>query len=192
MDHCEWVIVDRGQAGHRLPHTVRFFVTDSMGGHLGTADARLGLRGPVWNIYVIVTLALACGIARTVYLQPISEGKVTRVGAGPHAEEAPSLRGVMGRGVRARLLPLYPRMPPRVHPRGLPEPIGREEVPELLLGGRRRTLDKEALPRAREHASLGQHGHLVAFRWRLVPRIPVKLLQRLLRRRSKRDVLFAG
>ena len=163
-----------------------------MGGHLGTVDARLGLRGPVWNIYVIVTLALACGTARTVYLQPISEGKVTRVGAGPHAEEAPSLRGVMGRGARAMLLPLYPGMPPRVHPRGLPEPIGWEEVPELLLGGRRRTLDKEALPRAREHASLGQHGHLVALRWRLVPRIPVKLLQRDLRRRSKRDVLFAG
>jgi len=47
-----------------------------MGGHLGTADARLGLRGPVWNIYVIVTLALAGGAARTVYLHPISEGKV--------------------------------------------------------------------------------------------------------------------
>ena len=47
-----------------------------MSGHLGTVDARIGLRGPVWNIYVIVTLALAGGAARTVYLHPVSEGKV--------------------------------------------------------------------------------------------------------------------
>ena len=54
---------------------------------------------------------------------------------------------------------------------------------------RRNTRHKEVLPRAREHMSLGQHGHRVLLRWRLVPRIPVKLfVQRLSRRRSKCDV----
>jgi hypothetical protein len=106
---------------------------------------------------VIVTLALAGGVARTVYLHPISDGKVTMVGAGPHAEGAHSLRGVMGRGVRAKLLPLYRGTPPRVHPRGLPEPIGWEEVPELLLGGRRRRLAQAGMTAsaAAKHAPQG-------------------------------------
>ena len=73
-EYCECFLVARGQVGYRLPHTTpsvcRDWVNESMSGHLGIVDARLGLRGPVWDIYVIVTLALAGGVARTVYLHP--------------------------------------------------------------------------------------------------------------------------
>ena len=93
-----------------------------------------------WDIYVTVTLALAGGSARTVYVHPSSDGKLTRIATGTDAQRAERLRAVRHRGVRAKLLALCPGMPPRVHPRGPQEQIGWEQVPELLLGGRQTTL----------------------------------------------------
>ena len=107
---------------------------------VGTVDPLPGMLGPVWDIYVTVTPALAGGSARTVYVHPSSDGKLTRIATGTDAQRAERLRAVRHRGVRAKLLALYPGMPPRVHPRGPQEQIGWEQVPELLLGGRQTTL----------------------------------------------------
>ena len=73
-------------------------------------------------------------------MHPGSDGKLTRIATGTDAERAQSLDGVMGSALRAKLLALYPGMPPRVHPHGPQEHIGWEQVPELLLGERRTTL----------------------------------------------------
>ena len=103
---------------------------------VGTVDPLPGMRGPVWDIYVEITPALAGGVPRTIYVHPSSDGKLTRIATGTDAERAESLAAVRG-GVRAKLLALYPGMPPRVHPRGPQEQIGSEQVAGLLLGGRR-------------------------------------------------------
>ena len=161
VEYCEWIPAERGQAGYWLPHRSQWFFREWVnewspehrellrGGIItaagcrpivGTVDPLPGMLGPVWDIYVTVTPALAGGSARTVYVHPSSDGKLTRIATGTDAQRAERLRAVRHRGVRAKLLALYPGMPPRVHPRGPQEQIGWEQVPELLLGGRQTTL----------------------------------------------------
>ena len=117
----------------------------------------LVLRGPLWDTYVIVTLALAGGVARTVYTHP----NIRRAGdEGPRRDA----RGASAQLARrdgppsAREVGVF--IPGHVSSR---EPArvagadGWEEEPEVFLGGRRRTLGQSVVvvSAAAKHALQG-------------------------------------
>jgi hypothetical protein len=117
----------------------------------------LVLRGPLWDTYVIVTLALAGGVARTVYTDPLirragDEG-LRRDARGASAQLArrdgpPSAREV---GV------FIPGHVSSCEPARVAGADGWAEAPEVFLGGRRRTLGQSAVmvSAAAKHALQG-------------------------------------
>ena len=117
----------------------------------------LVLRGALWDTYVIVTLALAGGVARTVYTDPLirragDEG-LRRDARGASAQLArrdgpPSAREV---GV------FIPGHVSSCEPARVAGADGWAEAPEVFLGGRRRTLGQSAVmvSAAAKHALQG-------------------------------------
>ena len=107
----------------------------------------LVLRGPLWDTYVIVTLALAGGVARTVYTDPL----IRRAGAECLRRDA--------RGASAQLA--RRDGPPSAREVGVFIPVagadGWAEAPEVFVGGRRRTLGHSAVmvSAAAKHALQG-------------------------------------
>ena len=83
---------------------------------------------------------------------------------GTDAAQAESLVVARG-GMRAKLLALYPGMPPRVHPRGPQEQIGWEQVPGLLLGGRRATLAQTGVVQGFGFPTVGSQAALAEMVW---------------------------
>ena len=107
----------------------------------------LVLRGALWDTYVIVTLALAGGVARTVYTDPL----IRRAGAECLRRDA--------RGASAQLA--RRDGPPSAREVGVFIPVvgadGWAEAPEVFVGGRRRTLGHSAVmvSAAAKHALQG-------------------------------------
>ena len=117
----------------------------------------LVLRGPLWDIYVIVTLALAGGVARTVYTHPNirragDEGR--RRGARRASAQLARRDGPWSaREVGVLILGhVSSREPARAAGAD-----GWEEEPEVFLGGRRRTLGQAVMiaSAAAKHALQG-------------------------------------
>jgi hypothetical protein len=117
----------------------------------------LVLRGPLWDIYVIVTLALAGGVARTVYTDP----NIRRAGdEGPRRDA----RGASAQLARrdgpwsAREVGVFiPGHVSSCEPARVAGADGWEEEPEVFLGGRRRTLGQAVMiaSAAAKHALQG-------------------------------------
>ena len=117
----------------------------------------LVLLGPLWDIYVIVTLALAGGVARTVYTHP----NIRRAGDEGRRRDA---RGASAQLARhdgpwsAREVGVFiPGHVSSCEPARVAGADGWEEEPEVFLGGRRRTLGQAVMiaSAAAKHALQG-------------------------------------
>ena len=99
----------------------------------GLPDPLPGMGGPLWDFWVRVSLALAGGQDRIVYLHPGSDGGLRMCDASAEERIASCRRA--GRGISAQLHALYPKMRPRLHPQPPQAQQGFEEARAALLGG---------------------------------------------------------
>ena len=95
------------------------------------------MHGALWDVYIIVTPALAGASPRTLYVHPSSKGKLECITEATDDERAIALAALRTRGVSDKTQALHPELRPAVRRKGPQEHIGSEEVQALLLGGRR-------------------------------------------------------